>query len=148
MDVQRTVNVISILSKSWWKLRFIISDINIKFQFACFLNLDNTSLLMFYVSSKIITLLNKKFYQYQQNERPDLTSIHWTQKRPRHMALELQVLALDMHNNVTGLKRLMGSSLYKFIILFFLRVYCCITSNGQNIRCIYDKNIQEINMYV
>jgi len=34
---------------------------------------------------------------------------HWTQKRPQHMMLEIQVLAWDRHKNVVGLNWLMGS---------------------------------------
>ena len=38
----------------------------------------------------------QQFYQYQQNKQPHLPSNHWTfYKRPWHMALEIQILALE-----------------------------------------------------
>ena len=37
-----------------------------------------------------------------------------TQKRPRYMTLEIQVLAWDRHNNVVGLILLMSSQLSPF----------------------------------
>jgi len=32
---------------------------------------------------------------------------HWTPKGPRHMTLEIQVLAWDRHENMVGLNQLM-----------------------------------------
>ena len=62
---------------------------------------------------------SQQFYKCQQNELSPLTFTHWTQKRPQHMTLEIQVLAWDRHNNVMGglrqaqqcdgLNQLMGS---------------------------------------
>ena len=43
--------------------------------------------------------------KYQQNEQKPVTLTHRTQKGwPRHMTLEIQVVAWDRHNNVEGLK--------------------------------------------
>ena len=39
---------------------------------------------------------------------------HWTQKRPRHMTLETQVLAWNMHKTVSDLKRLKESQPFYF----------------------------------
>jgi len=49
--------------------------------------------------------------QYQQNEQAPLIISELTEhkNRPRHMTLEIQVLASDRHKNVAGLNRLMGS---------------------------------------
>ena len=44
------------------------------------------------------------FHQYQLNEQPP----HWKQKRPRHLTMEIQVLAWDRHKNVTGVNQGMG----------------------------------------
>ena len=41
-----------------------------------------------------------QFHQYQQNEQSPLSLAHWTQKRPWHMTLEIQILAWDRHKNV------------------------------------------------
>jgi hypothetical protein len=45
-----------------------------------------------------------------------LNSTHWTRKRPRHMTLEIQVLAWDRHTNVAGDK----STNIIPILLFFI----------------------------
>jgi hypothetical protein len=52
---------------------------------------------------------DQQFYQYQQNEQSPLTSTHRTQKRPRHMTLEIQVLICDRNKNVAGLNHVMES---------------------------------------
>ena len=51
----------------------------------------------------------QQFHWYQQNEQSLLTRNNWTQKSPRHMALEIHVLAWDSCQNVAALNRLMGS---------------------------------------
>jgi len=50
----------------------------------------------------------KQFHQFQENENPPVTSNYWTQKRPRHiyMTLEIQCLAWNRHKNVVELNRL------------------------------------------
>jgi hypothetical protein len=60
-------------------------------------------------------------HYHQQNEQT-LTSNHWTQKRPRHMMLEIQVLACDKHKNVAGLNRLIGpqASLFWYLEYWIL----------------------------
>ena len=49
----------------------------------------------------------QQFYKYQQNEQPPLTSNQWTQKQPRHKALEYEVLTLGEHTDVAVLNRLL-----------------------------------------
>ena len=36
---------------------------------------------------------DQQFYQYYQNEQPPFTLSHLAQKQPRHLTLEIQVLA-------------------------------------------------------
>jgi hypothetical protein len=50
----------------------------------------------------------QQFLQNQQNKQSVLTLTHWTQKRPRHMMLEIQILPFGRHKDVAGLNRLMG----------------------------------------
>jgi glycine cleavage system regulatory protein len=56
-----------------------------------------------------------QFNKYQQKEQLPLILTKLTEhlKRPRHMTLEIQVLALDRHKNVAELKRLMGSKSFR-----------------------------------
>ena len=56
----------------------------------------------------------EQFHQYQQNKQSSFTWTHWTQKRPQHMMLEIQVLAWDSHTHVAGLNQLMGSQIFPF----------------------------------
>jgi len=64
---------------------------------------------------------SQQFYQYQQNKQSPLTITHWTQKRPWHMALEIQVLAWDRHKNVEGLNRLIGSQFINWLHWKYIR---------------------------
>jgi len=51
-----------------------------------------------------------QFNHYQQNKQsPLLNWTYWTQKRPRHMTLEIQILAWVRQNNLAVLNRLMRS---------------------------------------
>ena len=43
---------------------------------------------------------DQHFRQYQQNQKPSLASIYWTQNYPQHVALEIHVLAWDRHKYV------------------------------------------------
>jgi hypothetical protein len=54
-------------------------------------------------------MVKNNFIINQQNKHLSLTLTHWTQKRPRHMTLEIQVLAWDWHKNVSVLNLLMGT---------------------------------------
>jgi hypothetical protein len=47
---------------------------------------------------------DQQFHQYQQNKQAPLASNHYIQKRPWHMALEIQILVWDRHKNMAGLK--------------------------------------------
>ena len=59
----------------------------------------------------------QQFHQYPQNEQPPLTYNHWTlQNRPRHVALNILVLAWDIHQNCDGVKTL---------IILLNNKYCC-----------------------
>ena len=42
----------------------------------------------------------QKYNQYQQSEQSSLTSTHWTQKRPRIMTWEVNVMDWEKHKNV------------------------------------------------
>jgi len=62
--------------------------------------------------------MKRKFKQWWSSILPRSTKrtitshhnwTHWTQNRPRHMTLEIQILALDKHKNVMRLNRLIGS---------------------------------------
>jgi hypothetical protein len=44
-------------------------------------------------------------HQYQQNDQPSLISNYWIRRRPRHMALKIQVIARDMDNTEVELYR-------------------------------------------
>jgi len=44
----------------------------------------------------------QQFHQYQQNLLPSLTSNHWIQKIPLHVALEIQVLTWDRNKHMTA----------------------------------------------
>jgi len=72
----------------------------------------------------LIFLMKRKFKQVMANystninkiKQTDLTSSHWTLKRPWHMVLEIQVLSWDRHKYVCvgwgyggGLSWLIGS---------------------------------------
>ena len=50
------------------------------------------------------------FHQYKTNEQSPLILTE-PQNRPRHMTLEIQVLALDRYINVEELNGLMGSQI-------------------------------------
>ena len=43
------------------------------------------------------------------NNKTNLPLSHLTQKKPRHMTLEIQAMASDRYTNVAGLNLLMGS---------------------------------------
>jgi len=61
---------------------------------------------------KVCNSDSKQFQQYPQNEQPPLYVLNqWTQKRPRHLPVEIQILAWDRYENVAGLNQLMGSNL-------------------------------------
>jgi hypothetical protein len=67
------------------------------------------------------------------------------------MALEIQVLAWDRHNNVAGLKRLMGSqpspsnnwiSIYMYVLpleiqLLLVYIHVCVAIGDPVITCLY-----------
>jgi hypothetical protein len=50
----------------------------------------------------------QQFHQYHQYGQSLFTSDMSTHKIPRHMTLEIKVVAWDRHTNVVGLNRLMG----------------------------------------
>jgi hypothetical protein len=54
----------------------------------------------------------QQFHQYQQKEQPPLTSNNWRQEKPKHMALEIQVLASDRHTIVAGFNQSVGLQSY------------------------------------
>ena len=62
--------------------------------------------------------------KYQQNEHSTLISTHWTHKRPRHIALDIQAPAWDRHKLVTGINRVNGIPTPPFLI-----TVCIIVSN-------------------
>jgi len=53
----------------------------------------------------------QQFHQYQQYKQSPLTANNWTHRRPWHMPLKIQVLALYMyrHKNVVWLNQLIES---------------------------------------
>ena len=57
-------------------------------------------------------LTGQQFHQYQQKEQPPLTSNNWRQEKPKHMALEIQVLASDRHTIVAGFNQSVGLQSY------------------------------------
>ena len=57
-----------------------------------------------------------QFHQYQQNKQSPLILARRTWNIPRHMTLEIQVLAWDRHTNVSGLDRLMGSRILNICV--------------------------------
>ena len=70
-----------------------------------------------------------KFYHYQQIEQSPLISLNT--KRPRHIALEIQVLTWDMYTNMADLNLLMGSRnpqthvTLKWLVHFWMKRELC-----------------------
>ena len=48
-----------------------------------------------HVMKESLNSYGQQFYQYQQSEKPPLTSNNWIQKIPWHVTLEFHVLELD-----------------------------------------------------
>ena len=67
-----------------------------------------------YTHKEHFNIDGRQFHQYQQSEQSPLTLTHWTQKRLRHMTLEIQVLTWGMHTKKAGLTRLIRSQPWKW----------------------------------
>ena len=71
----------------------------------------------------ISNICGQLFHQYQQNEQLLLISNYWTQIRPRHMPMEIKVIAWTKQKHVAdpGIKQINGITTLTHLIIGFQR---------------------------